>query len=453
MTESDTFKRLTDAVQLQNAGRREEAIKLYRQVLAVQPAQADAVHLCGVTERQLGRPFDATRWIARARRLAPHLNGVDVNFDNAVVDALNAVSDLVQTGEMGEAFERMRHVARAAGERPDVMNYLATVRLISGDEQGARRINADINVINAADRKDEVSPALTALGMSIDAIDRHRADYGFAGTVVIPAFRAADYIAAALDSVEAAVAYYRRAEDDPSFKVHVAVVDDCSPDGTVDVVRRWAQTHPRQSVGLLMNNQNRGAGRSRNAGAETAFGRFLWYLDADDYFLPEHLHVTARQLDRRPELGYVRTGILFDRIDDRITTDWRRASEHTYPCNLCVRRECHQLVEGFPEEYPFGPAGPEDVAYSRALQSLFVGGKTETKTVFYTMRPGNILDKLHQHMLEPDKPPGVGMMPEIQHTAVEILIRRRLHRLNDKRNIAWNGPPLTPDRRTRLITF
>jgi hypothetical protein len=441
---------LETAVAAQSAGRFEDAVRGYRQVMVVAPAQEDALHLQGVAARRIGRGLEATRLIGRARCVNRRINGVDVNFDNALTDLLNEAGAAAAAGDMDACRRMVAEGLLWADPAPrELLTYAGTVALMLGRDDEAERFCRDAEKTPDLGKGDP-----SGLRTALDGLSKRRRDFDFAGTVVIPAFRARDYIEAALDSIAAAVRRYHELEGDRSFRVHIAVVDDKSPDDTPDIVRAWATAHPEQSVTLLLNNQNRGAGRSRNAGAEAALGRYLWFLDADDYFLPDHLHLTHKSMEARPDVAYVRTGILFDRIDAQITDAWRKASEFTYPCNLCVRRECHDLIGGFPEEAPFGPAGPEDVAYSRALQRLFACLKTDEKTVFYTMRPGNILDKLHREMQCESSPPGVGVRPEAVHTAVEILIQRRLYALERMTPPpGWRGPVPSPDRRLRVVPF
>lgn len=76
----------------------------------------------------------------------------------------------------------------------------------------------------------------------------------------------------------------------------VVVVDDGSPDGSLDIIRgfgdriRW-ETGP-----------NRGGNVARNRLLELSRGEWLQYLDADDYLLPEKVEQQMRFLEDRPEV-------------------------------------------------------------------------------------------------------------------------------------------------------
>lgn len=452
----DVAARLQAALVDHQAGRTAAAAAAYQVILTVQPSEPNALQLLGVLARGRGDGVEALTLVARAAAVSPGLPGTSVNLENAahaamleINDALDGPVDAVDriagrlAGVDGLTFPQLPIIARSRG----------VAELIRGDETAASAIAARVAAIGNASRVAAAGNGEpSGLSVALDSLERRRRDYGFVGTVVIPSYNAADYLPKALDSIAASVRCARANGGGEDFKVHVAVVDDKSPDNGVDVVRDWMRAHPEQSVTLLHNSWNRGAGASRNLGAAAAYGRYLWFLDADDWFYENHLLLTSRILDERPYVGYVRTGIEFDKIDGMISDKWREASEFTYPCNMAVRRQCHDFIGGFPEEAPFGPAGPEDVAYSRSLKMSFVCAKTSVKTVFYTMRPGNVLEKLYNEMMVEGRNPDQSDLPDAKFAAVEVLIRRRLYALEQKKAAFANfETPLTPDRDTRVI--
>lgn len=397
----------------------------------------------------------AIRWLPR---VAPLATG-DADFERLREAMLSVtahrLSVQLEEGAVDRAGVALARLVEALPPHRALLRLLALVRFIQGAADEAGGLLARVSDLAAGDGTagEGAAPVSEAgLERALHALERRRRDHQMLGTVVIPAYRVEGCIGRALDSVDRAVRYYRQAADDPDACFHICVVDDASPDGTVKAVRAWSQAHPEQSLSLIASSRNGGAGRSRNLGAAMAMGPYLWFLDADDWFLDRHLWVTATALDRYPEIGFVRTGIRFDSIDRDITPVWRSASEATYPCNLGVRRVCHDLIGGFPDEEPFNPAGPEDVCYSRALQSLFVGAKTAEPTVYYTLSDGNVFDRLKADMLS-GRPPGQGAPPEPVHLAAELLIRRRLYALEAKRGMDWDGPPILPDRNGRMIAL
>jgi glycosyltransferase involved in cell wall biosynthesis len=108
-------------------------------------------------------------------------------------------------------------------------------------------------------------------------------------SVVIPCYNAQKQIQKAILSVF---------DSELSAAVEVIVVDDCSTDQSVAAVQelmpRFAQLY------LLSQSENKGAGVCRNIGMAKASGRYLAFLDADDYYLRgavAELVTEARQTD------------------------------------------------------------------------------------------------------------------------------------------------------------
>ena len=70
------------------------------------------------------------------------------------------------------------------------------------------------------------------------------------------------------------------------------LVDDCSPDGSAQIIAEYMQQDHR--IRYIKLPQNAGAAIARNTALAEANGRYIAYLDADDIWLPNKLE---RQLD------------------------------------------------------------------------------------------------------------------------------------------------------------
>jgi glycosyltransferase involved in cell wall biosynthesis len=98
-------------------------------------------------------------------------------------------------------------------------------------------------------------------------------------SAIIPAFDRADTIERAIRSVDA-----------QTFKhIEVIVIDDGSSDGT----GRAARNSGCKNLRVLRHERNLGAAAARNTGIKAAAGRFLAFLDSDDFWHPDKL---ARQI-------------------------------------------------------------------------------------------------------------------------------------------------------------
>ena len=110
-------------------------------------------------------------------------------------------------------------------------------------------------------------------------------------SVCIPAFNHQKYIGACIDSV----LHQTLAPSE------VVITDDCSTDGTVDVIRTYAD--PR--IRLFRNKVNSGPSVAANNNLRHARGEYICLLASDDMFHPEKLARQADYLRRHPEVGLV----------------------------------------------------------------------------------------------------------------------------------------------------
>jgi GT2 family glycosyltransferase len=106
-------------------------------------------------------------------------------------------------------------------------------------------------------------------------------------TVVVPCYNAAAWIGATLRSVVA--------QDWP--EIELLVVDDGSTDASVAIVKR---EFPRARV---LTRSNAGAAAARNLGMQAAQGRWVAFIDADDYWLHGKLRAQMELLAADPEAG------------------------------------------------------------------------------------------------------------------------------------------------------
>jgi glycosyltransferase involved in cell wall biosynthesis len=117
-------------------------------------------------------------------------------------------------------------------------------------------------------------------------------------SVVIPAYNAAPFIAATLDSVFA-----------QTFTGYeVIVVNDGSPD-TPEFERALA---PYLDRIVYLKQRNTGPSGARNTAIRAARGDFVAFLDSDDQWLPEFLADQFRILDREPGIDLLYSnGVIF----------------------------------------------------------------------------------------------------------------------------------------------
>jgi glycosyltransferase involved in cell wall biosynthesis len=122
---------------------------------------------------------------------------------------------------------------------------------------------------------------------------------------VIPAFNAAEFLGATLQSVV----------NQSQRPYEIIVVDDGSTDATPEIARSFGVT--------LISGANAGVSAARNVGVKAASGEYIAYLDADDVWTPDKLAIQSAAL-----ASYTLPAFSF--TDYRLFDDrgvWRKKSE------------------------------------------------------------------------------------------------------------------------------
>lgn len=95
-------------------------------------------------------------------------------------------------------------------------------------------------------------------------------------SIVIPVYNIERYLNKCLDSIT-----------NQSFKeFEVICVNDGSKDKSLEILNQYAQKDSRIKI---ITQENSGSGSARNKGLENAKGKYVQFLDGDDYFEPEML--------------------------------------------------------------------------------------------------------------------------------------------------------------------
>ncbi len=71
--------------------------------------------------------------------------------------------------------------------------------------------------------------------------------------------------------------------------VEFIFVDDCTTDGSVDVLRKVVECYPWREVHILRHDVNCGLPAARNTGLDIARGEYIFHWDSDDFAEPDML--------------------------------------------------------------------------------------------------------------------------------------------------------------------
>jgi glycosyltransferase involved in cell wall biosynthesis len=170
--------------------------------------------------------------------------------------------------------------------------------------------------------------------------------------VIIPAFNAAKYLPAALESV------FSQTFDD----WQILLVDDGSTDNTADVVAPFLDRFGSKI--RFIRQSNRGLPAARNTAIRASTAEFLALLDADDLWLPCRLSESLKALAERPQAGLAYGLITYIDSEGRLGGTFEgnrrnaqgRIAPYIYmrqvelPCpTITFRRRCIDVVGIFDE--------------------------------------------------------------------------------------------------------
>lgn len=110
-------------------------------------------------------------------------------------------------------------------------------------------------------------------------------------SVIIPSYKQAHLLPRAIESA------LQQAQD-AGVEVEVIVVDDGSPDNSTEVASRYPGV-------IAIRQANAGVSAARNRGILRSTGRFLMFLDGDDFLRPGMFAAAARAFALAPEVDVV----------------------------------------------------------------------------------------------------------------------------------------------------
>ena len=164
-------------------------------------------------------------------------------------------------------------------------------------------------------------------------------------SVLMTAFNREDYIKDAIESVLAS----------SYSNLELIIVDDGSTDATVSIIDKYTSADSR--VKLYINEKNLGDYPNRNRAASYATGKYLKYIDSDDYIYPWGLELLIKMMEENPGAGW---GLCSFEQDDENPYPFLLTPSEAYkyhygergifikaPLSSIITRECFEKLGGF----------------------------------------------------------------------------------------------------------
>lgn len=104
-------------------------------------------------------------------------------------------------------------------------------------------------------------------------------------SVIIPVYNSESYLGRCLESVLG-----------QSFRdVEIICVDDGSTDDSVAKIRAWMNDDRR--IKLIRHEKNKGVGETRNTGIKAAEGKWIYFMDSDDWIDRDYIEVMHKEAE------------------------------------------------------------------------------------------------------------------------------------------------------------
>ena len=161
-------------------------------------------------------------------------------------------------------------------------------------------------------------------------------------SIVMPLWNRATVVRAAIESAQA------QSHQD----WELIVVDDGSTDDSLAVVTGMAAYDERI---LVVEGQHRGVSAARNVGLAQARGRYVAFLDTDNQWRPDYLHVVLTELEAHPDWAMAHAALRASKDGEEYYRAFEGTYRHLLVANhvdlnvLVVRRERVEAVGGFDE--------------------------------------------------------------------------------------------------------
>lgn len=205
-------------------------------------------------------------------------------------------------------------------------------------------------------------------------------------SIITPIYQAADTIAATLKSLLG----------QEEWRWESLIVDDGSSDASMAIVREFSGKDRRFR---LLSQANAGACAARNTALAAARGRYVLFLDADDWMEPHALGLMSRACERK-NLSAVHGGFCYARPDGALT-QWLGAYDGaqplfealassnvlSLPSCMMVRRSLLQDIGGF--DASLAHCGDWDL-WARVARADCKIGRIDERVTVYRMRPASL---------------------------------------------------------------
>lgn len=102
-------------------------------------------------------------------------------------------------------------------------------------------------------------------------------------TIVVPIYNVEEYLEKCLNSIYPL-----------NIKKEIILINDGSKDSSLEIAQKFEKQYPEETV--LISKKNGGLSSARNVGLQKARGEYIYFLDSDDFILPEEFETLFSEI-------------------------------------------------------------------------------------------------------------------------------------------------------------
>lgn len=97
-------------------------------------------------------------------------------------------------------------------------------------------------------------------------------------SIIIPVYNVENFLEQCIDS----------ALQQKNCNLEIIIIDDCSTDNSFAIAKKYAEKFSQ--IKLIQQKENKKVGAARNLGIENAKGKYILFIDSDDYLKPNSIY-------------------------------------------------------------------------------------------------------------------------------------------------------------------
>ena len=172
------------------------------------------------------------------------------------------------------------------------------------------------------------------------------------------------------------------------------ITDDKSTDNSVEIIQKINDSR----IQLILSDKNGGAGHARNLSLKQASGRFITFLDADDFWEPNFLEEMISFMKKEnTELAYSNYARCDENLN-RVIDDFKADKPVTFDnllktCRLSLLSSMYDSQRVGKEYFPEGSKREDHVMWLNLLKKIPVGKPLPKTMAKYRMHQSSISRK------------------------------------------------------------